>query len=632
MDPKDVESPPLSASLDAPLLDGPDAPRAGKSRMLAIALAAVVAVILLAVAAFFSYGSGLVPGVGPNPIRKDGGVEDGDYPWTNEMLRWQRTGFHFQPEKNFMSDPNAALYYKGWYHFFYQYNPTGTAWDTTISWAHAVSQDLVHWFYLPMAMKPDHWYDEKGVWSGYSTVLPDGRIVVLYTGGTKELVQVQNLAVPANLSDPLLLKWEKSNVNPILEPPPGIGIHDFRDPFPVWYNETDATWHVLIGSKDENHYGIVLIYTTKDFRNFTLLPGSVHSTKYPTGMLECVDLYPVATTGPLINQGLEVSEKLVKDIKYIMKASMDDERHDYYALGTFDFDTFTFTPDDESLDVGVGLRYDNGKFYASKTFFDKSKNRRVLWGYVGEVDSKRDDALKGWATVQNIPRTILFDVKTQSNLIIWPVEELETLRTNEKIFSDVSLSPGSVVPLDIGEATQLDIEAEFEVDVKALEAMNEADVVYNCSTSGGSVNRGLVGPFGLLVLANQDRSEQTATYFYVSRGLDGNLRTHFCQDELRSSKAGDITKRVVGSTVPVLDGETWSLRMLVDHSIVESFAQRGRTAATSRVYPTEAVYSATRVFVFNNATDATVTAKSLKIWQMSNAHHHDFPGISMDGP
>jgi len=81
----------------------------------------------------------------------------------------------------------------------------------------------------------------------------------------------------------------------------------------------------------------------------------------------------------------------------------------------------------------------------------------------------------------------------------------------------------------------LDIVAEFEVDEKAIEATAEADVTYNCSTSGGAANRGVLGPFGLLVLANQELSEQTATYFYVSRGIDGNLRTHFCQDELRQA-------------------------------------------------------------------------------------------------
>jgi beta-fructofuranosidase len=29
------------------------------------------------------------------------------FPWSNAMLQWQRTGFHFQPEKNWMNDPNG---------------------------------------------------------------------------------------------------------------------------------------------------------------------------------------------------------------------------------------------------------------------------------------------------------------------------------------------------------------------------------------------------------------------------------------------------------------------------------------------------------------------------------------------
>jgi len=28
-------------------------------------------------------------------------------PWSNAKLQWQRTGFHFQPQKNWMNDPNG---------------------------------------------------------------------------------------------------------------------------------------------------------------------------------------------------------------------------------------------------------------------------------------------------------------------------------------------------------------------------------------------------------------------------------------------------------------------------------------------------------------------------------------------
>jgi hypothetical protein len=79
----------------------------------------------------------------------------------------------------------------------------------------------------------------------------------------------------------------------------------------------------------------------------------------------------------------------------------------------------------------------------------------------------------------------------------------------------------------------LDILAEFEVDQTAFENTIEADVTYNCSTSAGAAGRGLLGPFGLLVLADEDLSEQTATYFYITKSTNGELNTFFCQDELR---------------------------------------------------------------------------------------------------
>ncbi|WZZ85889.1 hypothetical protein YC2023_114468 [Brassica napus] len=76
--------------------------------------------------------------------------------------------------------------------------------------------------------------------------------------------------------------------------------------------------------------------------------------------------------------------------------------------------------------------------------------------------------------------------------------------------------------------------------------------------------------------------------------------------------ANDVVKPVYGSFVPVLKGEKLTMRILVDHSIVEGFGQGGRTCITSRVYPTKAIYGATKLFLFNNAIDATVTASFKK--------------------
>ncbi|KAM7258879.1 hypothetical protein ACFE04_014620 [Oxalis oulophora] len=538
------------------------------------------------------------------------------YPWNNYMLSWQRTAFHFQPEKNWMNGP---MFYKGWYHFFYQYNPNAAVWGDIV-WGHAVSKDLIHWLHLPLAMIPDQWYDIGGVWTGSATILPDGKIYMLYTGSTKDSVQVQNLAYPADHNDPLLRKWTKYSGNPVLVPPPGIEPKDFRDPTTAWYTK-QGKWRLTIGSKNDiNKTGIALVYDTEDFKTYELLNDTMHGVP-GTGMWECVDFYPVSVSS---ENGLDTSVN-GDGVKHVMKASLDDDRHDYYALGTYYEETGKWVPDNPVIDVGIGIRYDYGIFYASKTFYDQNKGRRVLWGWISESDSEFADVKKGWASVQGIPRTVVFDKKTGTNLLQWPVNEVESLRLSSKQFDKIEVKPGSVIPLDVPTATQLDIIAEFEVDKSALDNVtifNEEE--FSCSSSGGAAQRGAVGPFGLLVLADKDRSEQTPVYFYITKGSDGNLKTFFCTDQSRSSVATDVNKQKYGSFVPVLKGEKLSLRTLVDHSIVESFVQGGRSTITARVYPTKAIYGDAKLFLFNNATEASVTA-SLKVWQMNSAFIRPFP-------
>lgn len=509
-----------------------------------------------------------------------------------------------------MNDPNGPVFYKGWYHLFYQYNPDGPVWGNIV-WGHAVSKDLIHWRHLPIAMEADQWYDIDGVWTGSATILSDGTLVMLYTGSTNESVQVQNLAYPADPSDPLLIKWVKYSGNPVLVPPPGIHFKDFRDPTTAWATP-EGKWRITIGSK-VNRTGISLVYDTEDFKTYELKNKWLHGVP-GTGMWECVDFYPVSKSE---ENGLDTSVN-GPGVKHVVKASLDDDRNDYYAIGTYDAETGKWIPDDAKIDVGIGLRYDYGIFYASKSFFDQNKKRRVLWGWIKETDSEAADIKKGWASLQGLPRTVLLDKKTGSNVIQWPVEEVERLRSNSSEFSNVVLGPGSVVPLNVGPATQLDIMAQFDVEKEAIERLQEANVVDSCGGHGGAAARGVLGPFGFLVLADNDLSEQTPIYFYIGKDADGNLQTFFGADQTRSSEANDVDKTIYGSYVPVLKGETLTMRILVDHSIVESFAQGGRSTITSRVYPAKAIYEDAKIFLFNNATEAKISA-SLKIWQMNSA-------------
>ncbi|PSS11511.1 Acid beta-fructofuranosidase [Actinidia chinensis var. chinensis] len=489
------------------------------------------------------------------------------YPWTKHMLDWQRTAFHFQPKKNWMNGP---LYYKGWYHLFYQYNPEAAVWSTIV-WGHSVSKNLIHRRHLPIALTSDKWYDINGVWTGSATILPDGQIMMLYTGSTNETMQVQNLAYPDDPSDPFLTDWVKYSGNPVLVPPPGNDIHDFRDPTTAWLTP-EGKWRFMIGSK-VNETGISLVYDTLDFKNFELLSGSLHSVP-GTGMWECVDFYPVSQTE---ESGLDTSAN-GNEVKHVVKASLDDDRNDYYALGTYDEATTKWVPDDPNIDVGIGLRYDYGKFYASKSFFDEKKDRRVLWGWIPETDGEHVDVKKGWSSLQSIPRTVLLDKKTRSNIVQWPVEELDSY---DWIVGNFTMWQWSQV----------------EIDEEILGTLKDCDEVYHCVTSGGAAQRGALGPFGLLVLPDESLSEQTPVYFYVAKGTDGSLKTFFCADESRSSEANDVLKPIYGSTVTVLEGEKLTMRVLVDHSVLQSFAQGGRTCITSRVYPTRAIDEETKAFL-----------------------------------
>ncbi|KAH9319299.1 hypothetical protein KI387_021068, partial [Taxus chinensis] len=132
------------------------------------------------------------------------------------------------------------------------YNLDSVVWGN-ITWGHVVSRDLVHSFYLNLAMVTDQCYNINGVWMGSTTILQDGRLVMLYTGSTNESVQ---------------------------------------------YDEE----------------------------------GIVHQVPR-TGMRECVDFYPVNASETKV--GLNTSATGA-DVDHVLKVNFDDDKHDYYTIGTYD--------------------------------------------------------------------------------------------------------------------------------------------------------------------------------------------------------------------------------------------------------------------------------------------------------
>ena len=103
--------------------------------------------------------------------------------------------YHFCNPDGRLNDPNGLCFWQGRWHLFYQAFPPE---DPRPHWAHAVSDDLIHWRDLPYAIYP---HPEHGCWSGASLVDGD-RVIVHYYGH-----QLGN--VSAISRDPLLLNWQK---------------------------------------------------------------------------------------------------------------------------------------------------------------------------------------------------------------------------------------------------------------------------------------------------------------------------------------------------------------------------------------------------------------------------------------
>lgn len=193
-----------------------------------------------------------------------------------------------------------------------------------------------------------------------------------------------------------MIEWDKPDYNPVISIDPGVNGTAFRDPTTAWYNPIDKHWRLVVGSKWDMK-GQALLYRSKDFKKWVKARHTLHAAR-GTGMWECPDFFPVAMKGL---QGVDTSVN-GKGVKHVLKVSLDLDRYEYYTIGTYDIRRDRFTPDGTSKDNKHGLRYDYGNFYASKTFYDPLKKRRILWGWANESDTVDEDNTKGWAGVQVI--------------------------------------------------------------------------------------------------------------------------------------------------------------------------------------------------------------------------------------
>jgi beta-fructofuranosidase len=330
-----------------------------------------------------------------------------------------RPQYHFLPPNNWMNDPNGLMYWKGQYHMFYQHNPNNPFWGD-IHWGHAVSDDLVHWKDLSLALTPDMPpVDNDGCWSGCA-VNDNGVPTILYTG-VKDGEQTTCIAT----GNDDLTRWQKDKSNPVQTAPqlPSFHYKDYRDPF-VW--RKGEVWYKVI-SMTINHQGNVLLYRSNDLRNWEylhpLIPAEVRQTiQDEADIWECPNFFPLENKWVLI-VSIWKNHVLLYPAAYIGE-----------------FKNLHFYPESyQRLDWGIQC------MYAPLTF--EANNRRLFFGWMQEQRSKDVQIKAGWSGVMSLPR----ELGLENNVLkSTPAIELQSLRGESFELSNTSLDSEMVLPVEGG--------------------------------------------------------------------------------------------------------------------------------------------------------------------------------------
>ena len=287
-----------------------------------------------------------------------------------------RPMLHFTPPKGWMNDPNGLVFYKGKYHLFYQHDPDSLVWDT-MHWGHAVSDDLIHWEHLPIAIYPDEmgviysgccFVDEENI-TGFGTA-DDPPLLAFYTSHHMEtLREMQCMAWSTDG-----VTFHKYEGNPII---PGKDHTPARDP--QVFRNTFLGGYTLIFTRETE----VAFYHSDDLVSWKST-GAFTLPEYAlSGMIECPCMF---------RKQVQDSENHSTD-KYVLMLSMDVPDSEFpkfpeeavphnrvmqYFVGSFDGNVFAV--DEEQKEV---LLVDYGSDFYAGTIFSNVEDT-ILMAWLGD--------------------------------------------------------------------------------------------------------------------------------------------------------------------------------------------------------------------------------------------------------
>ncbi|MED4072118.1 glycoside hydrolase family 32 protein [Priestia endophytica] len=462
-----------------------------------------------------------------------------------------RLGYHIMGEGNWINDPNGLVQYKGEYHVFYQHHPYDENWGP-MHWGHVKSKDLVNWEYAPIALAPGDEYDRDGCFSG-SAVNNDGELTLIYTGHNYINQEEDTFYQTQNIAvstDGVV--FEKVGQNPVIAHPPEDSAHHFRDP-KVWKHNNQ--WYMIVGNSTKDQTGRVILYRSQDLRKWEYVGVLAQSDGTLGYMWECPDFFEL--------QG--------KHILLISPQGIESKGDDYnnlfqtgYFVGEYDYKKNEYVK-------GEFLELDHGHdFYAAQTLVDE-KGRRIVIGWMDMWESEMPTKQDGWCGALTIPRKLT--IGENNTVFMNPVEEMVELRQTKS----VELENASISDYHLAKENSSLLEIKAEFDLTDCEAES-------------------VG----LTIKGVEEEEVVITYHI--------------RDEKLSLDCSKMGKKEDGmrTTELVNDGKL-TLRIFLDRSSIELFANDGVKTMTSRIYPKEE-----RLGVMCFANKGEVKVKELIYWKLKD--------------
>ena len=301
-----------------------------------------------------------------------------------DTITHTRFEYHFEPQTGWINDPNGLIFYKGKYHAFFQHNPHGPHWDR-MHWGHAVSEDLIHWQELPIALFPEQPYENDGGCFSGSAVEKDGRLYLFYTSVSRELKQTQSVAY----SDDGIY-FTKYVGNPVIRENP-LGYPDFRDPKVTLI---DGKYRMVVGSGN-GPVGQVVLFESEDLLSWDYR-GILFEGEGYGPCIECPDFF-------------KIGDKYVLMFSKIGQA----ERATHFVVGDF--------RDGKLVDYTISRPEWGEDFYAPQTFCYNGRRIRIGWMYHWGKTAPEGCPYAG---ALSIPRQLRLEGNAVYN---YPVEEAKFL-------------------------------------------------------------------------------------------------------------------------------------------------------------------------------------------------------------